>query len=98
MGNITSKDLRSKDNHVNCECGNTTIYEYSWSDHNGEYQNCPTCMVEWQSSQVKILKELLYKLSKESKETTSQLINEKYAKLMGIDVEDFEDDIDYSLI
>lgn len=98
MENVTSKDLRDKDNHVECECGNKTIHEYNWPDQSGECNNCPVCMVDWQTSQIKILKELIYELSPESKEKTAALINEKYAKMIGIAVEDFEDEIDYSLI
>lgn len=83
---------------MECECGNTTIQEYNWTDPSGECNNCPTCMVDWQTSQIRILKELIYELSRESKERTSVLINEKYAKMIGISVEDFEEDVDYSLI
>ena len=62
METITSKHLKDKDNHTTCECGNKTIYEYVWTDHNGESNSCPICMVSWQSSQIKALKELVYEL------------------------------------
>lgn len=98
MEKITRKHLSDKNNHVGCECGNLTIYEYSWSDWNGEYNNCPSCMVEWQSQQIKAMKTLVYELSTKSKEETSKLINSKYAEIMGVHVCDFEDDIDFSII
>ena len=98
MDTITSKHLKDKDNHTTCECGNKTIYEYMWSDHNGESNSCPICMVSWQSSQIKALKELVYELSSKSKDETSKAINQKYAELQGCDVDDFIDDIDYSAV
>ena len=98
METITSKHLKDKDNHTSCECGNKTIYEYMWSDVNGESQSCPTCMVEWQSSQIKAMKELLYELSSKNKEETASAINKKYAELMMCEVEDFIDDVDYSAL
>ena len=98
MNTITSKHLKDKDNHTTCECGNKTIYEYMWSDHNGESNSCPLCMVSWQSSQIKALKELVYELSSKSKEETSKAINKKYAEIQGCEVEDFIDDIDYSAV
>lgn len=98
METITSKHLKDKDNHTTCECGNKTIYEYVWTDHNGESNSCPICMVSWQFSQIKALKELLYELSAKSKEETSKAINQKYAELQGCDVDDFIEDIDYSAV
>jgi hypothetical protein len=55
-------------------------------------------MVEWQSSQIKALKEMIYELSSKSKEETANAINQKYAELMCCEVEDFIDDVDYSKI
>lgn len=98
METIKSKHLKDKDNHTSCECGNKTIYEYVWADYRGESQSCPLCMVEWQSSQIKALKELVYELSSKSKEETSKAINKKYAELMMCEVDDFIDDIDHSSI
>jgi len=99
MLEITSKHLRDKDNHTSCECGNKTIYEYMWTDSNGDSQSCPICMVEWQGSQIKALKKLLYELSSKSQEETAKAINGTYAKLMGCDMEYLTDnDIDYSAL
>lgn len=81
MSTITSKHLKDNDNHITCDCGNKTIYEYMWSDLNGESTSCPLCMVNWQLSQIKALKELLYELSSKSKEETSNAINQKYAEI-----------------
>jgi len=83
---------------ANYDTLNKTIYEYMWSDHNGESNSCPLCMVSWQSSQIKALKELVYELSSKSKEETSKAINKKYAEIQGCEVEDFIDDIDYSAV
>src|SRR5688572_914606 len=94
---ITSEHLSDSENHINCECGNKTIHEYSWSDENGA-TSCPTCMVEWQSSQIKAMKELLYDLSSKSKEETALAINKKYARLMGIEISDFDDEMDFSAV
>lgn len=98
METITSKHLKDKDNHTGCECGNKTIYEYMWTDANRESQSCPLCMVEWQSSQIKAMKELLYELSSKSKDETAKAISQKYAELMMCEVDDFIDDIDYSAL
>ncbi len=98
MEKITSKHLKDKDNHTTCECGNKTIYEYMWLDHSGESNSCPLCMVEWQTSQINALKELIYELSSKSKEETSKAINQKYADLQGCSIDDFIRDIDYSLV
>lgn len=96
MKTITSKQLSDKDNHTSCECGNKTIYEYSWSSDDGE-TICPKCMVAWQEDQIKALKELLYELSPLNKNKTAKAINQKYADFMGVDLEYFEDmNIDYS--
>lgn len=98
MKTITSKHLKDKDNHTSCECGNKTIHEYMWTDVNGDSQSCPLCMVEWQGSQIKALKELIYELSSKSKDETAKAINQKYAELMMCEVDDFIDDVDYSLL
>lgn len=55
-------------------------------------------MVEWQGSQIKALKELIYELSSKSKDETAKAINQKYAELMMCEVDDFIDDVDYSLL
>ena len=92
---ITSEHLSDDANHTQCECGNQTIYEYVWSDDNG-CNSCPHCMVDWQSQQINKMKELIYELSPKSKEETAKLINKKYAKIMGIEIGDFSDDMDFS--
>lgn len=94
--NISAEHLTDKANHTECECGNKTIYDYSWSDPNSGCQSCPVCMVDWQASQIKALKELIYEISKLNESETSKSINEKYASLMGISIDDFDDDVDYS--
>ena len=98
MKNITSKYLKDKDNHTTCECGNKTIYEYSWDNHNGDSTSCPLCMVSWQADQIKGLKELVHEISPLSTTRTSALMNEKYAKVAGVSVEDLDEDFDYSKI
>lgn len=55
-------------------------------------------MVEWQSSQIKAMKELLYELSSKSKKETANAINQKYAELMMCEVDDFIDEVDYSVL
>jgi len=79
MENITTNDLKDEGNHTSCECGNITIYEYSWGNDDGN-TSCPSCMVEWQRNQIKALKELLYELSSKTKEETAEAINKKYAE------------------
>lgn len=91
MKKVKSAQLKDKDNHTSCECGNKTIYEYVWTDVNGESQSCPLCMVNWQSLQIKAMKELLYQLSHKSKEETAQAINQKYAEIMLCELEDIID-------
>lgn len=98
METVTSKKLRDKDNHTICECGNKTIYEYAWDNQDGE-TSCPKCMVDWQWEQIDALRKLIYEISSKSKEETSKAINTKYAEIMGVDMEYFEDHgIDYSMI
>jgi hypothetical protein len=85
-----------KDNHTTCECGNKTIYDYSWSNDDGE-TSCPLCMVAWQGEQITGLKKLLYELSSKSKDETAAHINQLYAEIMGVDMEYFTDmELDYS--
>lgn len=86
---ITSEHLSDDANHTTCECGNETIYEYVWSDDDGN-QSCPLCMTDWQSSQIKAMKKLVYELSSFDKETTALQIKKKYAEIMGCDVEYIE--------
>lgn len=95
MSEITSEHLTDKDNHVECQCGNITTFEYGWTNIEGEW-SCPLCMVDWLGSQVKAMKQLLYALSPKSKEETALEINKKYAEIMTIDVEDFDEDMDFS--
>lgn len=96
MSEITSKNLTNKANHTTCECGNITIHEYSWCDDN-DCKSCPLCMVEWQSEQIKAMKELVYELSSKSKDETAVEINKKYAEFMIVDLEYLNDnDIDFS--
>lgn len=93
---VTSADLINEDNHTSCECGNKTIYQYVfWSDDH-DCQSCPLCMVSWQQAQIKAMKELIYALSPKTKEETALEINKKYAEIMVIDIEDFDEDMDYS--
>lgn len=95
---ITSKYLSDKNNHTTCECGNKTIYDYSWSSDNGSV-SCPSCMVAWQSQQIRAMKELVYKISSKSKEETATDINKMYAKIMDVDMEYLIDmDYDFSKI
>lgn len=42
---ISKKNLLDESNHVQCECGNTTISEYSWESDDG-IKYCPMCMAE----------------------------------------------------
>lgn len=98
METITSKILRDKENQTGCECGNKTIHEYSWSNDDGQ-TICPLCMVAWQCEQIRGLKKLVFELSSKSKEETATAINELYAKILGVDMEYFEDQgFDYSRI
>ena len=90
MEKITSEHLLNEDNHTSCECGNTTVYDYSWNNDDGD-TSCPLCMVDWQSEQIKALKELLFELSSKSKKETAKSINQKYADFMLVDLEYFKD-------
>ena len=98
METITSAHLQDQGNHTQCECGNATIHEYAWTDVSGDTQSCPLCMVEWQGDQIRALKQLVFELLSKSKAETANAINAKYAELMGCDVEDFIEDIDYSVL
>lgn len=98
METITSKILRKKENQTECECGNKTIYQYSWSNGDGQ-TICPLCMDAWRGDQIIGLKKLVYELSSKSKEETAAKINEMYAHIMGVDMEHLNDmEFDYSEI
>lgn len=94
--NISTEHLTDDSNHRECECGNKTINEYSWEDPESGCVSCPQCMVDWQSSQIKALKKLIYEKSVFNDADTARFINEKYANLMGVSIEDFDDEMDYS--
>jgi len=84
---ITVETLTDLDNHTTCECGNKTIYEYVWTDPNGDSESCPLCMVAWMGMQIDAMKELIYQQSMLSPENTAIVINQKYAEIMGTDME-----------
>jgi uncharacterized Zn finger protein (UPF0148 family) len=95
---ITPEALADPDNLTECECGNTTHYEYSASTDSGEV-SCPVCMMSWQGQQIEAMKILVYELSPKSREETARMINEKYAKIMGVDMEYMESmEYDYSKV
>ena len=96
MKTIKAEHLINEDNHVNCECGNVTIDNYSWSSSDGS-TSCPICMVNWQSEQIKAMKQLIYSLSPLRKEEVDRHINKKYAEMMGVRLSDFDDEMDFSL-
>lgn len=96
MEEITSEHLADKGNQTTCECGNITIHEYSWDSTEGDSTSCPSCMVEWMSEQIKEMKSLVYDLSIETDEKTALEINKRYAKIMGISIDDFNEDMDFS--
>lgn len=87
---ITSNYLSDKNNHTTCECGNKTIYDYSWISDNGSV-SCPSCMAAWQGQQIRAMKELVYEVSSKSNEETAEMINKRYAKIMDVDMEYFTD-------
>lgn len=98
MCEVTKEKILDEDNLTQCECGNYTPYEYSWSDENGT--TCPTCMVEWLKSQINIYKGLMRDIADpELTEGDIQvMIKRKFSEIMMTDVESLDDDDDLSYL
>lgn len=88
---ITKEHLMNPENHVECECGNVTIHEYSWGD---EYTDCPDCIVEVLHGLRKEYKKLIYEIADPdlSKFQIDHMIKTRIAPVIGLScAEDFNE-------
>lgn len=79
----------SADTIVQCECGDYHHVSLSHMDDSGA-NSCPGCMMEFLKAQVKEFKALAKEIADPelSNEDISNMIKQKYAKIIGVSVDD----------